>query len=179
MNCLKGIDPEQFSAETKVIIFPATSLRQGFGWLARHSLGERGRSFHHKSPMSGEAGGSHPIPDVRCLSSDTRTPPAAPEKNITGTYTFNGEKARKIFTFAVAENSCRGRGRPFDARVAESPRAFRRRDDLAEGLRQAVHRRYLILFTADEAGVVIERVVHGARRLEDLICVEPHQVVPV
>jgi toxin ParE1/3/4 len=54
------------------------------------------------------------------------------------------------------------------SRIAEHPRAFQRRDDLAEGLRQAVHRRYLILFTADDSGVVIERVVHGARRLEDL-----------
>jgi len=55
------------------------------------------------------------------------------------------------------------------ARIGESPRAFPRRDDLAKGLRQAVHGRYLILFTLDNEGVVIERVVHGARRLEDLI----------
>jgi toxin ParE1/3/4 len=54
-------------------------------------------------------------------------------------------------------------------RIAESPRAFPRRDDLGKGLRQAVHGRYLLLFTADEKGVVIERIVHGARRLEDLI----------
>jgi toxin ParE1/3/4 len=54
------------------------------------------------------------------------------------------------------------------SRIAEQPRAFQRRDDLAEGLRQAVYRRYLVLLTADERGVVIERVVHGARRLEDL-----------
>jgi hypothetical protein len=32
-----------------------------------------------------------------------------------------------------------------------------------------VHGRYLVLFTLDNEGVVIERVVHGARRLEDLI----------
>lgn len=54
-------------------------------------------------------------------------------------------------------------------RIADRPRAFQRRDDLAPGLRQAVHGRYLVLFTADEKGVVIERIVHGARRLEDLI----------
>jgi toxin ParE1/3/4 len=53
--------------------------------------------------------------------------------------------------------------------IGESPRGFPRRDDLAKGLRQAVHGRYLLLFTADEKGVVIERIVHGARRLEDLI----------
>ena len=54
-------------------------------------------------------------------------------------------------------------------RIAERPRAYQRRDDLAPGLRQAVHGRYLVLFTADEAGVVIERILHGARRLEDLL----------
>lgn len=55
------------------------------------------------------------------------------------------------------------------ARIAEQPTRFPRRDDLAAGLRQAVHGRYLILFTNDDAGLVIERVIHGARRLEDLL----------
>lgn len=55
------------------------------------------------------------------------------------------------------------------ARIEGRARTFPRRDDLARGLRQAVRGRYLILFTADEHGVVVERVVHGARRLEDLI----------
>ena len=54
-------------------------------------------------------------------------------------------------------------------RIATRPQAFRRRDDLSQGLRQAVHGRYLILFTVGADGVVIERVVHGARRLEDLL----------
>lgn len=55
------------------------------------------------------------------------------------------------------------------ARLAAMPQAYRRRDDLAKGLRQAMHGRHLILFTADDRGVTIERVVHGARRLEDLL----------
>jgi toxin ParE1/3/4 len=54
-------------------------------------------------------------------------------------------------------------------RIGARPQVYRRRDDLAPGLRQAVHGRYLILFTAGPEGVVIERVVHGARRLEDLL----------
>jgi len=54
------------------------------------------------------------------------------------------------------------------ARIALHPNAFRRRDDLGSGLRQAIHGRYLILFTTRDRDVVIERVVHGARRLEDL-----------
>ena len=55
------------------------------------------------------------------------------------------------------------------SRISERPQAFQRRDDLLPGLRQAVHGRYLILFTAADRGVVIERIVHGARRLDDLI----------
>ncbi len=55
------------------------------------------------------------------------------------------------------------------ARIAERPNAYARREDLASGLRQAVRGRYLILFTAEDDGVVIERVLHGARRLEDLL----------
>ena len=53
-------------------------------------------------------------------------------------------------------------------RLAARPRAYQRRDDLAAGLRQAVPGRYVIFFTPDQDGVVIERVLHGARRLEDL-----------
>lgn len=55
------------------------------------------------------------------------------------------------------------------AQIAERPQAYQRRDDLAPGLRQAIHGRYLALFTFDADGVVIERVLHGARRLEDLL----------
>jgi Plasmid stabilization system protein len=54
-------------------------------------------------------------------------------------------------------------------RIAERPAAYRRRDNLAEGLRQAIHGLYLVFFAATEQGVVIERVLHGARRLEDLL----------
>ena len=55
------------------------------------------------------------------------------------------------------------------ATIADHPQAHQRRDDLADGLRQAVYGRYLILFTVDQRDVVIERVLHGARRLEDLL----------
>ncbi|MGH6660913.1 MAG: type II toxin-antitoxin system RelE/ParE family toxin [Rhodospirillales bacterium] len=54
-------------------------------------------------------------------------------------------------------------------RIAERPRACQRRADLAPGLRQAVHGHYLILFTDGGDAVVIERVLLGARRLEDLL----------
>jgi len=47
--------------------------------------------------------------------------------------------------------------------------AFQRRNDLADGLRQAIHGHYLLLSTPGKYGVVIERIIHGASRLEDLI----------
>lgn len=55
------------------------------------------------------------------------------------------------------------------ARIVETPHAYQRRDDLAQGLRQAIHGRYLVMFMADRRGVVVERVLHGARRLEELL----------
>jgi toxin ParE1/3/4 len=84
------------------------------------------------------------------------------------------EDLETIADFIAADNPARAVAFVDDlidvcSRIAEQPRAFQRRDDLAEGLRQAVHRRYLIVFTVDDSGVVIERVVHGARRLEDLL----------
>ena len=58
----------------------------------------------------------------------------------------------------------------FRARISERPRAYPRRDDLAAGIRQAVLGRYLIFFRiADDDGIVVTRIVHGARRLNDLI----------
>ena len=54
------------------------------------------------------------------------------------------------------------------ARISEGPKAYRRRDDLARGLRQAVHGHYLILYSESQGGIVVERVLHGARRLDDL-----------
>lgn len=54
-------------------------------------------------------------------------------------------------------------------RVAELPTAFPSRDDLAAGVRMAVHGSYLILFRVQDETVRIERIVHGARRLGDLV----------
>lgn len=54
-------------------------------------------------------------------------------------------------------------------RIAEMPSAFPKRDDIEPGLQMAVHGNYLILFHTDERTVRIERIVHGARQLQDLI----------
>ncbi|HEY1426926.1 MAG TPA: type II toxin-antitoxin system RelE/ParE family toxin, partial [Caulobacteraceae bacterium] len=53
-------------------------------------------------------------------------------------------------------------------RIGNAPEALPRRDDLAEGLRMAVHRPYLIFFRIETDAVRIERVLHGARDLRVL-----------
>lgn len=56
------------------------------------------------------------------------------------------------------------------AAVAREPLSYPTRDDLAVGLRMAVHGRYLVLFrmSGDYNAVRVERVVHGARNLRRL-----------
>ncbi|HEY1751166.1 MAG TPA: type II toxin-antitoxin system RelE/ParE family toxin [Caulobacteraceae bacterium] len=53
-------------------------------------------------------------------------------------------------------------------RIGHAPEAPPRRDDLADGLRMAVHRPYLIFFRIEADAVRIERVLHGARDLRGL-----------
>lgn len=54
-------------------------------------------------------------------------------------------------------------------RIAENPTAFPKREDIAPGLLMAVHRRYLIFYRIVEKTVRIERVIHGARNLTDIV----------
>lgn len=55
--------------------------------------------------------------------------------------------------------------------TAASPTAFPTRDDLAPGLRMAVHGQYLVFFRVlVDAGVVrVERVLHGRRDVGRLV----------
>jgi toxin ParE1/3/4 len=55
-------------------------------------------------------------------------------------------------------------------RIAGKPRQHRPREEFGAGVRGAVHGSYLILYThRDDGLVVIERVVHGARDLDELL----------
>jgi toxin ParE1/3/4 len=54
-------------------------------------------------------------------------------------------------------------------RIAEMPSAFPSREDLAAGLQMAVHGNYLIFFRLQDEAVRIERIIHGARRIGDLV----------
>jgi len=53
-------------------------------------------------------------------------------------------------------------------RIAENPRAYPLRSDLASDLRMAVHTNYLIFFRILPNEIRIERIMHGARNLPRL-----------
>ena len=55
-------------------------------------------------------------------------------------------------------------------RVADRPRLHRLREEFGAGMRGTVHGAYLILYTPRDDGlVVIERSVHGAGDLDELL----------
>jgi toxin ParE1/3/4 len=47
--------------------------------------------------------------------------------------------------------------------LSRSPRAGRKRDELLPGLRSFAFRNYVIFYSVSRDGVLIERVLHGAR----------------
>jgi toxin ParE1/3/4 len=53
--------------------------------------------------------------------------------------------------------------------LARNPLMGPARPDLRDDLRYFVSGRYLILYSAREAGIVVVRVLHGARHLPDLL----------
>jgi len=53
-------------------------------------------------------------------------------------------------------------------KVANSPLSYPARNDLISGVRMAALGRYLIFFLVTDDEVRIERVLHGARDLQDL-----------
>jgi toxin ParE1/3/4 len=54
-------------------------------------------------------------------------------------------------------DTCRG--------IVAMPEAYQGVPELAEGLRRAVHRNYLIFYTVRDSEVRVERVLHGARNV--------------
>jgi toxin ParE1/3/4 len=74
-----------------------------------------------------------------------------------GDYIARGNPARALSFLDELRSRC--------DRITANPAAYPTREDLAPGLRMAVHRRYLIFFRVDVDYVRIERILHGARRL--------------
>ena len=89
------------------------------------------------------------------------SPKAALDLEEIGDYIARDNPQRALSFLSELEDHCH--------QVAEMPTTFPRREDLAPGLQMAVHGNYLILFQVHNDAVRIERIVHGARRLRDLI----------
>ena len=88
------------------------------------------------------------------------SPKAAEDLEELGDYIARDNPLRAVSFVEEIERHC--------GRVAETPTAFPAREDIAPGLRMAVHGNYLILYRMQSDAVRIERIVHGARRLSDL-----------
>jgi len=95
------------------------------------------------------------------------SPQAAADLTEIAAFIARDNPARAASFVAELETKCRS--------VAATPDLYPLREDLAPGLRMAVHGRYL-LFYRDlpmEGAVRVERVLHGARDLSRLP-VRPH-----
>lgn len=53
-------------------------------------------------------------------------------------------------------------------RIGENPQHYPARTDIAETARMAIHGRYLVLFEETDQGVLIRRILHGARNMKGL-----------
>jgi toxin ParE1/3/4 len=72
------------------------------------------------------------------------------------------DNPKRAFSFILEiEAHCR--------EIAKLPEVFIFREELAPLLQMAIHGNYLILFRVQDESVRIERIVHGARKLSELI----------
>lgn len=89
------------------------------------------------------------------------TPAARDDLQQIGEYIGQDNPARALSFVRELREHCR--------QIAAQPRLYRLREEFGPEVRGAVHGAYLILYTSrDDGQVVIERVVHGARDLDQL-----------
>ena len=85
------------------------------------------------------------------------SPRAALDLEEIGDYIALDNPSRAVSFMREIKQHCRS--------LARRPAAFPVREDLAAGIRMAVHGNYLIFFRVLEKTVREERVIHGARNL--------------
>jgi len=90
----------------------------------------------------------------------TFSPRAGLDLEEIGDYIARDNPIRAISFLRELERQCQ--------RIAKRPAAFPVRDDLAAGIRMAVHGKYLIFFRVMDKTVRVERVIHGARNLRNV-----------
>ena len=90
------------------------------------------------------------------------TPAARDDLQAIADYISQASPRRALTFVGELREHCR--------KIAEGPRLYRLREEFGPDVRGVVHGAYLILYTArDDGQVVIERIVHGARDLEQLM----------
>lgn len=87
------------------------------------------------------------------------SPRAEADLEEIGDYIARDNPRRALTFVAELQQRCR--------RIADAPASFPLREELGPGVRMALHGRYLIFFREVPEGVRIERVLHGARLLDD------------
>ena len=87
------------------------------------------------------------------------SPRAALDLEEIGDYIARDNPSRALSFVRELKRECQ--------RIAKRPGAFPVRDDLAAGIRMAVHGKYLIFFRVKDKKVRVERVIHGARNLRN------------
>ncbi|MGH7815177.1 MAG: type II toxin-antitoxin system RelE/ParE family toxin [Candidatus Binataceae bacterium] len=83
------------------------------------------------------------------------SPRAEQDLETIGDYIAAGNPVRALSFVAELRALC--------AKIAKSPRAYRARPELGEGVRSCAHGNYAIFFTTAKARLRIVRVLHGAR----------------
>jgi len=86
---------------------------------------------------------------------------AAEDLEEIGDYIARDNPRRAVSFVDEIEAQCR--------KVADNPYGFPERQEIAPGVRMAVYGKYLIFYRIQRKTVRIERIVHGARRLSNLM----------
>ncbi|HUL12706.1 MAG TPA: type II toxin-antitoxin system RelE/ParE family toxin [Methylococcaceae bacterium] len=88
------------------------------------------------------------------------SPRAVRDLEEIGDYIAEDSPRRAISFVCELREHCRS--------IASAPKACSLREDLAPGIRMAVHGRYVIFYRELDADLRIERILHGARDLQSI-----------
>ncbi|MBO1502460.1 type II toxin-antitoxin system RelE/ParE family toxin [Serratia proteamaculans] len=91
----------------------------------------------------------------------TISPAAVCDIENIGDYIAQDNPSRALSFISELYNQCQ--------RIGESPEAYQKRPELGPGVRISAYGKYLIVFTAIQRNVRIERVFHGARNILRLL----------
>ncbi|CAI2413031.1 type II toxin-antitoxin system RelE/ParE family toxin [Serratia plymuthica] len=91
----------------------------------------------------------------------TLSPVAIRDIENIGDYIAQDNPARALSFISELYNQCQ--------RIGESPEVYQKRPELGRDVRISTYGKYLIVFTAIQRNVRIERILHGARNILRLL----------